>query len=398
VLLRCVEPGRYVVDGERDAPPLTAVEVAARLRGRLTPQNAPDLHVLLPAARCLVTTLPVAKHEQKHLHSTLPWTLEERLLEPAEQMHCAHGPVVAGVASVAAINAAWLQQVLDDLRAAGLQPQSACSELFLLPWQAGLWSVYLPAASDAPVLVRHGAHAGFACARSNLHTALQLLLNEHGEAPRQVVVLAEAATQIDNAALFPVLLQARLVPQRQSAAQLMGAMTLPDCNLLQGRFAPALPWAAWWRQWRVAAALFAGLLLTDLALSAYQAFRLNRAAAGHEAAVIELYRSVQPDGVVVDPRLQLEQALAAVGAAGQEGFLSLLSRMAPALQATPDARVQNIEYDGTSGDLQLQVLTTDLAAENLRAQLRQQGLEAELLGSSNDSAGNRTRLRVGAGA
>jgi type II secretion system protein L len=195
--------------------------------------------------------------------------------------------------------------------------------------------------------------------------------------------------------LFPVLLQSRLVLQRQELAQMMGTAELPPCNLLQGRFAPALPWAQWWRQWRVAAALLAALLLTDLVLSGYASVRMNRAAERNEADLVQLYRSVQPDGELVDPRLQLEQALAAVGA-NQQGFLTLLDRMGPALRAAPEARVQNLEYDGASGDMQLQVLTADYSgAEDLRMKLQQLGLQAELLGSSRDSAGSRTRLRVG---
>jgi type II secretion system protein L len=135
VLLRRLESGQYVFGGEPEAAPLTASEVAGRLRGTLAYEQR--LHLLVPAARCLLTQVPVAKHEARHLGKTLPWTLEERVLEPVEQLHVAHGPVVNGTASVAVINAAWLKQALDELRGAGIQPDFACSELFMLPWQAG---------------------------------------------------------------------------------------------------------------------------------------------------------------------------------------------------------------------------------------------------------------------
>ncbi|HEY0963933.1 MAG TPA: type II secretion system protein GspL [Pseudomonadales bacterium] len=408
MLLRCLESGDFIAcDAPRNATPASAAELATRLRGTFTLDTMPDLHLLLPAPRCLVASVPVAPHERRHLAKTLPWSLEERLIEPVEQVHVAHGEVDGGSAPVSAINAAWLQQRIDALHAAGLRPQSACSELFLLPWEEGQWTVWMPAQDEGVVgmagladlaIVRFGAHAGLACSRANLATVLQLLLNEHGAAPRQVLVIGDGAGASD-ASLFPVLLQARLTVQQESRAQLASPMHMPACNLLQGRFAPPLPWARWWREWRVAAALLFGLLLGDLAMTAIDTARLERAATVNDEAILALYRSVQPDGVVVDARLQLEQALAAVGAAGQESFLALLGRMAPALQATPDARVQNLDYDGTSGDLQLQVLTKDYTdAENLRAQLQQLGLQAEMLGSSRDAGGNRTRLRVRGGA
>jgi general secretion pathway protein L len=400
VLLRCLESGLFIpCDAPSGSAPLSAHELAQRLRGTFAADKQPALHLLLPAARCLVTSVPVAPHERKHLEKTLPWTLEDTLLEPVELVHVAHGPVTQGRAPVSAISTAWLQECIAALRTAGLQPQSASSELFLLPWEGGQWTVALPAAGEAAgiALVRHGEHAGFACAEANLATALQLLLNEQDDAPQQVLVITENEDAMD-AARFPVLLQSRLAVQRQDLAQRAASTRLPSCNLLQGAFAPPLPWARWWREWRVAAVLLVGLLVSDLALTSYETLQIERAAARNEADILELYRSVQPDGRVVDARLQLEQALAAVGAAGQDGFLALLGRMAPALQSSPAARVQNLEYDASSGDLQLQVLTRDYAdAESLRAQLQQAGLQAELLGSSRDGNGNRTRLRVGGG-
>lgn len=387
MLLRCIESGRYAL---AEGQGLTAAELKTCI------PVAAELQLALPATRCLVTTVPVAKHEVRLLAKTLPWTLEDCLLEPAEHVHCAHGTMQNGHAPVAAINAAWLQQVLAELETAGHKPQVAVSEILLLPWQQGQWTVFVPE-GHAPVQVRHGEHVGFACARANLQAALQLLLNESNAQPHNVMVYAEASANVDNTGLFPVLLQSRLTLQRQGWWQLVRANTMTSCNLLQGRFAPPLPWAEWWRQWRLAAALLAGLLVTDLAVSGYDNFRLNREAERNEAELTSLFRSVQPEGVIVNPRAQLEQALAALGGGAQPGFLTLLSRMAPAFEAAPEALVQNLEYDSTSGELQVQILTPDLAgAELLRSKLQQLGLKAELLGSSSDGSGSRTRLRVGA--
>lgn len=398
MLLRCVDTDRFVLP---DGQPLTALQLAAQLGRTAAAQpgrrgTSEALHLLLPAARCLVTTVPVAPHEIKLLHKTLPWMLEERLLEPVEQVHVASGPVQSGSAAVSALDGAWLKQVLDTLSAAGLQPRSARADVLVLPWQQGQWTVFLAADDKAPALVRHGAHAGFACARSNLRLALQLLLNESAEPPAQFHVYAEPGVDVNAAEAFPDLLQARLELKRQSWWQSVQAERLPVCDLLQGRFAPPLPWADWWRQWRAVAALLVALLVSDLVAVTLHTGRLQRQTLAGEAELVRLYRSVQPDGVVVDPRAQLEQVVAALGGSTSPGFLTLLTRMAPALAASPDAVVQSLEYSASTGDLHLQVVTAGFAAaESLRVRLQGAGLEAELLGSSSDGAQSRTRLRVG---
>ena len=71
---------------------------------------------------------------------------------------------------------------------------------------------------------------GFACAAANLHTALQLLLNDSDAAPRQVTVLVEDAAAVDTAALFPVMLQARLKLRKHDAAQLFNTTAVPACS------------------------------------------------------------------------------------------------------------------------------------------------------------------------
>ena len=392
VLLRCLDTGQFELP---DGRALDAAQLAWQLPS--TAKQTPVLNLLLPAVRCLLATVPVTRQEEKLLHKTLPWLLEDRLLEPAEHLQVASGPVRNGQAAVGAIDGAWLQSLLAALAAQGLGVQTAASELLYLPWQQGQWTILVQAA-PAACLVRHAEHGGFACSVANLHTALQLLLNESMEPPAQVLLNIPAAMHTQVAVLLPTLLQSRLSVKQQAYWDIVrsAAVTPLQCNLLQDRYAPRLPWPRLWQQWRVAAALLAGLWLADLGVTALETFKLKRQIAANESALVARYRSVAPDGAVVDPRLHLEQAIVALGGSAHPGFLTLLSRMQPVLAALPQARVASFDYDGSSGELQFTVETQDFAAaETLRSRLQELGLNAELLGSTSDGANSRTRLKVG---
>jgi general secretion pathway protein L len=399
VLLRCLDTDCFMLPDGHTCDAATVAAVLDGMRpagtGRHAVAIAPDL--LLPAARCLLTTVPVARHEARLLHRTLPWRLEDRLLEPAGELHFATSAVRQGHADVCAVNKAWLAEVLAALAAAGLQPRRAVSELLQLPWHSSQWTVLMPATDSAPCLVRHGRHAGFACAATNLQLALQLLLNESPEPPHALVVYAAPDLDFVATDLLPPLLLTRLQLQRQEARDLLQtALPEPTCNLLQGAFAPRLPLARWWQQWRIAALLLVALLLTDVTLTGLQTRALAQQTAAAEAELLALFRSVQPEGAVVNPRLQLQQAIAGLGGRVQPGFLTLLGRMAPALAAQPGAAIRSLDYSAATGELGLLVETPGFAAaESLRMNLQQAGLQAELLGSSSDGSRSLTRLRVG---
>src|SRR5688500_13088129 len=98
VLLRCLDTGTYALPDGQILDKAGLVGLHEKLSVSAHDKNAhrasaADYTLTIPAHKCLLTSVPVAKHEAALLHKTLPWVLEERLLEPAETQHFALGKI-----------------------------------------------------------------------------------------------------------------------------------------------------------------------------------------------------------------------------------------------------------------------------------------------------------------
>lgn len=346
--------------------------------------------LLLPATLTSIAEVTVGPGEATHLRKTLPWRLEEHLLSSPNALHFAHGAVVEGRVAVTIADLAQLERIRQRCAAEHLQLQAAYSELSLIPWQSAQWTLWVHEIADSQVLVRYGWHQGFVCELANLADALTLLHNEQQAWP-QAITLYGSQQQFENVhKLLPLSLQGLLVLRKPPQWQHLLDAAL--CNVLQGRFAAPVQWQRVWQQWRWPLLAAAALLVVDAALTLTSTWQLRSLQASAQSQIVEHYRRVQPNGPVVDPLLQLRQ-LAAQG--GQHRLLPLLSKMAPVLKTQSQISVDQLDFDGNSGALQLDVHAQALATvEAVRSGLQNAGLAVELLGSSSEGNRSRARLKV----
>lgn len=390
VLLHCPEPGVFLDSGGRP------VDVS-RYCGRQATGAASQILLVVPGELTLFTAIEVSRAERRHLQRILPWRFEETLADPVEKLHFAHRLTQQGRADVCAIDAAWLEAVLAAAREAGLEITAdaggvagVISELALVPWQTESWSLQIPAGSQK-ILLRHGPHHGLVCSPDNLSLVLAALLDEEQTLPRRIGLYCSAEQAATIKQGVPPTLQSLLSREADPAP----ALAQEYCNLLQGAFAPPLPWRRWWRQWRVAAVLLLGILISDLAFTFHGIRQLERETEELLAAARAEVQQVLPDGVVVDPLLQLRRAVAAGGGADSLGFLALLSRMSPVLADSGSLAIESLEYSQNNAEINLVVRSPDFTTvENFRSGLQAAGLSAELVGSSNDGQRSLSRLRI----
>lgn len=383
--LYCLEPGHYCDANGRVLDRGALSKLAAGTQG-------PPV-LVLPQQLCLVDELQVQPRELRHLPRTLPWRFEEQVIEPVELLHFAYSPVVEGRVRVTALRRDWLRAVLDDLAASGLLPRTALAECELLPWREHEWSIQISAGSNAAnhAVVRHGWHRALVCDQDNIAAVLQALADEAAALPRRILFCSRGKAAEAWRDRLPGVMQGLV----EFAAPAETPLPAQCCNVLQGEFAPRLPWARWWREWRVAAVLLLGVFLAQAAFTTASAWQLARGNAQLRSVIEATAAEALPGAVIVDPLLQLRRAVVAAGGDEGTGLLPLLTRVAPLLADSRGLRVQGLEYDQASGELQLLLESSGFAVvENLRSSLQAQGLQAELLGSTSDGNLSRSRLRI----
>ena len=365
-----------------------------------TPDGMAQLHALLqndrssvvfafPSEQVTLLTHQVEKAERKLLSQSLPYSLEDRLAEDIDELHFAHRWLNEGEVAVAVVRKA----LMDDW-----QQEPAISpvgqwvpDTLLLPVSPNQWVVVVEASR---CLVRVSDERAFVCQPDLLNVFLSASL-ESG-APDSIVVYSSSESQLPD--LDATLRDLMLARKGGWLDAVMMSSDVPALlNLRQGSYAPILPWASWWQQWRWVAATLLGAALIQGALSYSQFQQAQSVNLDIRRDIETRYREVYPQGAIVDAEKQLERQLRSLrGNAQSAGFMSLLEQAGAVLNAVPGTQLINLNYTDRNGQLGLTLMASDFdALETLRSKLASEGLKVELENSSAQGDQVRARLRVG---
>ena len=337
-------------------------------------------------------------HERKMLAKTLPYSLEEDLLEDVEELHFALGNAAANNISLAVVKRQSLDQWLEDLALQGVEVQQMFSELQLLPLAENGWSLLV---DGDRWLLRFSASEGFSIEADIATLALQLLLDQVDQLPEQLQVFCAQDQQAAITNQLPDMLRGIVTWREEDYWQVMaegfGQQTpqSTSINLLQGDYALNLPWKKWWKSWqRVALFLLAAIVL-QFTVTFVQLEVLEANNVALRAEIESTYRGVVPRGAIMDPERQLRRKVDALKGSGGEGFVSLLAKVGAELAKIEGLSLQSLNYAGKQSEIRLTVLANDFDdVETLRASIEGLGLKAELTGSSADGNKTRARLRI----
>ena len=344
-----------------------------------------------PATNVRIQQLTVSAAERKHLAKSLPFLLEEQLADDVESLHFAMSPMDKLNYAVAVCKHSdmehW-QSVLADLPSA----QRWLAEPLLLPLQEGEWSIVV---EDDLALVRFDTCEGAGIEASLLPALLESALATMN-APRSVVVYG--FDQAADTELLPVQLRSLVQWRRggMAAAMMISDTALAQPNLLQGDYAPRLPLARWWLDWRAVAAALAGVFLLQLVATFADYRSLKNENLALRSAVEQSYRNAYPRGAMVDPEKQLRRQLATLrGGPQSSGFMVLMEKVGAVIHAQSGTSIASINYNESGGDMRLNIVAEDFeAVEKIRAGINAVGLEAVMESSSAQADGVRARLRI----
>ncbi|ARN74845.1 type II secretion system protein GspL [Oceanicoccus sagamiensis] len=354
--------------------------------------------LLARAENIALKTMPFEKHERKLLRQTIPYALEDDCVNDIEEQHIALGDITANTVALAMIKREQLDQYLAKALPPEVDVHQLVSELLLIPLHENRWSIMV---DDDRWLVRSADYDGFALEADVAPFALQLMLDEAEQLPDQISIYCDQEQQSAINAKLPELLRGIADWQykdywsvlAEGLSQQAAKPTL--INLLQGDYAPSLPWKKWWQTWKVAALLLITAVVFQLVVTYTQLSVLEKNNLALRAEIEQAYRSAVPRGAVMDPERQLRRKVGAMKGASGEGFVSMLSQIGPVLNAVNGLSLQSLNYNEKQSEVRMTILAPRFNdVETARANLEKLGLKAELTGSNAEGDKTRARLRV----
>lgn len=341
----------------------------------------------LAAEQVLLKEVSYLPSERKHLAKTLPWSLEEQLVDDVEDLHIAVAILGDDRALAAIVRKDVMQQKLQLLQEQNSQAAALVPEQLLLPWQAGQWVAHSQQQGKR-WLLRTAAGSGFAASSDDLSLLLKLTAAEQG-LPEKFLIYSDDCerdkAQLNNSELIDV-------SEWHSHNELHTSSEVV-INLLQGEFAPRIAWEKIWPQWQKVAYFAIAVVVLQLVFSVVDYQLAKNRDLSLRQQIEQAYRQAIPSGNMIEPVRQLKRKLASYSTANSSEFMTLLNTVGAELEKNAALELQGLNYNEQKNALQLTLLADNFnSVETLRNNLESKGLDAKL--SSSNAEGTKVRARL----
>ena len=205
--IHCLDK-RLIVDGD---PSLSAAQ---------------SMSLWVPSERIAVHLVDVPTAPERKWAELIPWMLEDRILQPVDEMHFVIvGRVDNNQLRILAVSQQDMQDWQRVAKNAGVAATSMTPDFLALPWEAGRISIGW---HEGVCLVRHSAQGGFAAKPAAAWAMIDSLIAASDIAPRFSI-------SIPDADLVPEHLRA-MADINHSAIDWQFGECPPASNLLTGKF------------------------------------------------------------------------------------------------------------------------------------------------------------------
>ena len=352
---------------------------------------------ILAGEQVLLTSITVPSKPTRQIIQVVPYLAEEQLASDVEDCFFAIGKRIGDELSIAVVDRAWFEGVLDSLKAVNLSPlvMAVETDLLSLPDQS---AIYI---DDERAHLLLSARKGLSTEIDQLSQLVTLTSPELSETvsvvrfvddhPKVELVLDEIAT-LDTL---------NLVHESQpgSCLEYMASrINSSSLDMLQGPYAVRKKQngSGSWLKTVVWATL--GLLLFQFCLMLAEGIYINNQAEALATESEKLYRSVYPrDKNIGNMRRRWNGHLGQVNPSAKTGFMGLLSQAAAPIRAN-GLEIQNINYNESRGDLVFQLEAQRSEQLMLYVErLSDQGMDAEIGTISQDDGRVRGSIRIRSG-
>ena len=203
----------------------------------------------VPSERVGLHSIPIPSAPERKWAELIPWMLEDRLLQPIDEMHF----VVAGrddqQLHILAVSQQDMREWLRIADNAGVAASAMAPDFMALTWETGIVSVGW---REGMLLVRDGIYSGFAASPNVGWVMLDGILKNSSVMPRLSISLPDED----------------MVPEHLREAASINSSSIdwqftsfPSLNLMSAEFKPKAASSVWFHWWPVAVSTFAVLFL-----------------------------------------------------------------------------------------------------------------------------------------
>ena len=203
----------------------------------------------VPSERVGLHSIPIPSAPERKWAELIPWMLEDRLLQPIDEMHF----VVAGrddqQLHILAVSQQDMREWLRIADNAGVAASAMAPDFMALTWETGIVSVGW---REGMLLVRDGIYSGFAASPNIGWVMLDGILKNSSVMPRLSISLPDED----------------MVPEHLREAASINSSSIdwqftsfPSLNLMSAEFKPKAASSVWFHWWPVAVSTFAVLFL-----------------------------------------------------------------------------------------------------------------------------------------
>ena len=330
--IHCLDK-RLIVDGD---PSLSAAQ---------------SMSLWVPSERIAVHLVDVPTAPERKWAELIPWMLEDRILQPVDEMHFVIvGRVDNNQLQILAVSQQDLQDWQRVAQNAGVAATSMTPDFLALPWEAGRISIGW---REGVCLVRHSAQGGFAAKPAAAWAMIDSLIAASAIAPRLSI-------SIPDADLVPEHLRA-MADINDSVIDWQFGDFPPASNLLTGKFKsqPARTESNTWLPVVGIAAITAVLLFAYLQISSnLYSQQIETMGKQAQSTYSRLFTGRKPQPMEVREAAELQ--------------LSKLSKQQQSLQAAPIATLVALEGLMANCECDLVAMTAD-----------QEGMRLEINSAAN---------------
>ncbi|MDQ7015829.1 MAG: type II secretion system protein GspL [Gammaproteobacteria bacterium] len=352
--------------------------------------------LLVSGNEVLLTHAHVPSKNRSRVLSAIPFALEESLIDDVDELHFAIGEADGDEYPVAVISKRYLEDLLEQLNAVGLRPQTLLPEPLALAEAHEGWSLLV---DEQRAIIRQAGLKGFSIEIEALPELLNSALDfADTEAPQRLSVYHCGEADDLNLNTLPLAIDYHRCSH--PLEQLNDRLEKPAINLLQGQYRRQDPLQKLWQPWKQPLAIAALLLLTSSIGMLLQHQQLGKQEQQLRSEIEQTFRATFPNVKrVVNARAQMKTRLKKLrsGQGNLHGLLPLLVS-----SAQPLAQAKNIQLNGLNfrkGYLDLEVNTAQLQAlDSLKRQLEQRQLRVKILSANTEKGQVKGRLRLEAGS